>query len=395
MAVAFLFRQITKYKNYNPTVLSKKVRNFTPFSTPPAPHCAEPFRHPFQVRSISTPPETVAGFDEMVSGTQRKYYLLGGKGGVGKTSCAASLAVKFANHGHPTIVVSTDPAHSLSDSFDQDLTGGMLVPVQGQHSSLFALEINPEKTKEEFRSASQHIGGTGAKDFLDSMGLGMLSEQLEELKLGELLDTPPPGLDEAIAISKVMQFVESQEYSSFTRIVFDTAPTGHTLRLLSLPDFMDTSIGKIMKLKEKIASATSAIKSVFSKGEPKQIASNKLEQLREKMAKVRDLFRDTETTEFVIVTIPTAMAVSESSRLCASLKKEKVPVRKLIVNQVLPPSQSDCKFCAVKRKDQMRAFDMINKDQELSSLKMVEAPLSDVEIRGVPALKFMGDIIWR
>lgn len=192
-----------------------------------------------------------------------------------------------------------------------------------------------------------------------------------------------------------MQFVESQEYSSFTRIVFDTAPTGHTLRLLSLPDFMDTSIGKIMKLKEKIASATSAIKSVFSKGEPKQIASNKLEQLREKMAKVRDLFRDTETTEFVIVTIPTAMAVSESSRLCASLKKEKVPVRKLIVNQVLPPSQSDCKFCAVKRKDQMRAFDMINKDQELSSLKMVEAPLSDVEIRGVPALKFMGDIIWR
>lgn len=55
----------------------------------------------------------------MVSGTQRKYYMLGGKGGVGKTSCAASLAVKFANNGHPTIVVSTDPAHSLSDSFDQ------------------------------------------------------------------------------------------------------------------------------------------------------------------------------------------------------------------------------------------------------------------------------------
>lgn len=61
----------------------------------------------------------VAGFDEMVSSTQRKFYLLGGKGGVGKTSCAASLAVKLANHGHPTIVVSTDPAHSLSDSFDQ------------------------------------------------------------------------------------------------------------------------------------------------------------------------------------------------------------------------------------------------------------------------------------
>lgn len=71
------------------------------------------------VRSVCTPAEAVAGFDEMVAQTQRKYYMLGGKGGVGKTSCAASLAVKFANHGHPTIVVSTDPAHSLSDSFDQ------------------------------------------------------------------------------------------------------------------------------------------------------------------------------------------------------------------------------------------------------------------------------------
>lgn len=59
------------------------------------------------------------GFQEMTSGTRRKYYMLGGKGGVGKTSCAASLAVRFANNGHPTLVVSTDPAHSLSDSFAQ------------------------------------------------------------------------------------------------------------------------------------------------------------------------------------------------------------------------------------------------------------------------------------
>lgn len=72
------------------------------------------------VRSVGT--GTVSGFDEMVSGSQRKYYMLGGKGGVGKTSSAASLAVKFANHGHPTLVVSVDPAHSLSDSFDQVMT---------------------------------------------------------------------------------------------------------------------------------------------------------------------------------------------------------------------------------------------------------------------------------
>ncbi|KAH0927557.1 hypothetical protein HID58_019813 [Brassica napus] len=351
------------------------------------------------VKSVASPTETVSEFDEMVSGTKRKYYMLGGKGGVGKTSCAASLAVRFANNGHPTLVVSTDPAHSLSDSFAQDLTGGMLVPVEGPDSPLFALEINPEKAREEFRSASQMNGGTEVKDFMDGMGLGMLVEQLGELKLGELLDTPPPGLDEAIAISKVIQFLESPEYNMFTRIVFDTAPTGHTLRLLSLPDFLDASIGKILKLRQKITSATSAIKSVFGKedNQPDAVSrfAEKLERLRERMVKVRELFRDTESTEFVIVTIPTVMAVSESSRLSASLKKESVPVKRLVVNQILPPSSSDCKFCSIKRKDQMRALDMIREDSELSGLTLMEAPLVDMEIRGVPALRFLGDIIWK
>ncbi|XP_034205836.1 ATPase ARSA1-like isoform X2 [Prunus dulcis] len=326
----------------------------------------------FQVRSVAAPAEAVAGFDDMVSGTQRKYYLLGGKGGVGKTSCAASLAVKFANNGHPTLVVSTDPAHSLSDSFAQDLTGGTLVPVDGPEAPLFALEINPEKAREEFRNVNQQNGGTGVKDFMDGMGLGMLAEQLGELKLGELLDTPPPGLDEAIAISK-----------------------GHTLRLLSLPDFLDASIGKILKLKQKISSATSAIKSVFGQEQPQLGAADKLERLRERMIKVRELFRDTDSTEFVIVTIPTVMAVSESSRLHASLKKESVPVNRLIVNQILPPSASDCKFCSIKRKDQLRALDMIRSDTELAGLTLIQAPLVDMEIRGVPALRFLGDIIWK
>nr|KAJ0224137.1 hypothetical protein LSAT_V11C200088140 [Lactuca sativa] len=358
-----------------------------------------------KVKSAVAPVETTAEFDEMVSGTQRKYYMLGGKGGVGKTSCAASLAVKFANNGHPTLVVSTDPAHSLSDSFAQailclllfpiDLTGGTLVPVEGPLSPLFALEINPEKAREEFRDVSKKNGGTGVKDFMDGMGLGMLADQLGELKLGELLDTPPPGLDEAIAISKVIQFLESQEYNMFTRIVFDTAPTGHTLRLLSLPDFLDASIGKILKLRQKISSATSAIKNVFGQEETRQDASDKLEKLRERMVKVRELFRDTNSTEFVIVTIPTVMAINESSRLRASLTKENVPVKRLIVNQILPPSASDCKFCAMKRKDQTRAIDMIRSDPELSSLLLVQAPLVDVEIRGVPALQFLGDMIWK
>ncbi|KAJ4910964.1 Anion-transporting ATPase [Raphanus sativus] len=334
-------------------------------------------------------------FDEMVTANQRKYYLLGGKGGVGKTSCAASLAVKFASHGHPTIVVSTDPAHSLSDSFSQDLSGGVLKPVQGVDSPLLALEITPERMKEEIKR--QAGGDKSVKNMMDSMGLGMFAGELGDLNLEDMLNAASPGIDEIAAISKVLQFVESPEYSRFTRIVFDTAPTGHTLRLLSLPDFYDSSISKITKLKKKITAAASAFTSVFGKKKEiqEQGPSNELDQLKERMEKVRNVFRDVDTTEFVIVTIPTVMAINESSRLHASLRKENVPVHRLIVNQLLPPSESDCKFCSVRRKEQTRVLGLIEKDTELSGLKMIQSPLLDAEIRGVPALKFMGDLIWK
>ncbi|CAG7892141.1 unnamed protein product [Brassica rapa] len=358
----------------------------------------------FRERSLATLAEGGASrFDEMVSANQRKYYLLGGKGGVGKTSCAASLAVKFASHGHPTIVVSTDPAHSLSDSFSQDLSGGVLKPVQGVDSTLLALEITPERMKEEIKS--QAGGDKSVKNMMDSMGLGMFAGELGDLNLEDMLNAASPGIDEIAAISKarieiylqVLQFVESPEYSRFTRIVFDTAPTGHTLRLLSLPDFYDSSISKITKLKKKVTAAASAFTSVFGKKKEiqEQGPSNELDQLKERMEKVRNVFRDVDTTEFVIVTIPTVMAINESSRLHASLRKENVPVQRLIVNQLLPDSQSDCKFCSVRRKEQTRVLGLIQKDTELSGLKLIQSPLLDAEIRGVPALKFMGDLIWK
>ncbi|CAI5524899.1 unnamed protein product [Closterium sp. Naga37s-1] len=352
--------------------------------------------HPSRRGRVSVTASASSGFDEMVAGRTRKYYMVGGKGGVGKTSVSAALAVKFANEGHRTLVVSTDPAHSLSDSFAQDVSGGKPVAVEGTDLPLFAMEIDPEQAREEFRTATGKDGGKGVKDFMDSVGLGGWVDQLSELKLGELLDTPPPGLDEAVAIAKVVQFMQSPEYSDFTRIVFDTAPTGHTLRLLSLPDFLDASIGKILTLKNKISSATSAVKSLFGQEDGKpDTAVEKLEQLKERMVMVREIFRDQKATEFIIVTIPTIMAINESARLLKSLEVEGVPVKRLIVNQILPKSNTDCKFCNIKRKDQQRALDIVEADKELSHLRVIQSPLFDLEIRGVPALKFMGDLVWR
>ena len=383
-----------------------------------------------------------AGFDLMAAGKDRKYFLVGGKGGVGKTSCSSSLAVKFATAGHPTLLVSTDPAHSLSDSLAQDVTGGLPVAVDGTDGMLYAMEVDPDQAKEEFAAfARQNDVSSGAKDFMSSVGLGGLADQLGDLKLGELLDTPPPGLDEAIAIAKVVQFIKDEKYAKFTRIVFDTAPTGHTLRLLSLPDFLDASIGKIVRLRQKLTGMGDAVKGLFGVADEKQDeAVEKLEKLKAQLQEVKDLFRNEKTTEFVIVTIPTVLGISESGRLRAELEKEGVPVRRVVVNQIVQvtgegfkahvgeleekeeqlraqlegagveleafeamlearrratkDAQSAVTFCSVKAKDQRRAMEMLDEDPGLRSLQRIEAPLFDMEIRGVPALNFMGGQVW-
>ena len=210
--------------------------------------------------------------------------------------------------------------------------------------------------------------------------------------------------------------------------------------MLSLPDFLDASIGKIVRLRQKLTSATDAVKGIFGVGEDKQDdAVEKLEKLKAQVKEVRSLFRNKETTEFIIVTIPTVLGVSESGRLLQSLRDEDVPCTRLIVNQVLKVNVDDFKaaaaeardaqdvltarlsgddaeaaqkfvdanaralraaqaavnFCSIKEKDQSRALQMCDEDAGLRSLNRTEAPLFDMEIRGVPALKFFGDQVWR
>jgi arsenite-transporting ATPase len=213
--------------------------------------------------------------------------MLGGKGGVGKTSCSAALALRFAGQGHKTLIVSTDPAHSLSDSFDHDLSGGAPVrvasPVAGPDDGppLWGMQIDLEQSRQELRAAVDAGGGQGLNDFLDNLGLGMIANQLKDLSLGDLLNTPPPGVDEAIAIAKVVQLLQSPEYAQFDRVVFDTAPTGHTLRLLTLPDFLDKGLGKLVRLRAKLSGAAGAVKSLFTgKAQAEDPAVAKMNDLR-------------------------------------------------------------------------------------------------------------------
>lgn len=332
-------------------------------------------------------------FEQLAASTERKYVMISGKGGVGKTSLAASLAVKFAQAGHSTLVVSTDPAHSLSDSLDQDVSGGSPVLIEGTNLPLWAMEIDPDREKEKFRAYTSGAGKADMQNVADIFGLRGVIEQLADLKLGELLDTPPPGFDEAVAIAKVQQFVSKEEYARFTRIVFDTAPTGHTLRLLTVPDFVENSLGKIIRLRKKLTSASDTVKSLFGASTEQDGAVDKLEQLQIGIRQVKDLFHDPESTEFIIATIPTVLGINESGRLLRALRKEKILCKRIIVNQILGEDASHT-YLKMKMKDQERALHLLQTDPRLKNLKQLQGPYLDLEVRGIPALRYFGSQLW-
>lgn len=344
--------------------------------------------------TTEAPSSIESAFAELSRGTERKYIMVSGKGGVGKTSLSASLAVRLAAAGHTTLIVSTDPAHSLSDSLAQDVSGGKPVLLQGSDLPLWGMEVDPEEGKAEFAAFNkQNKTGEKAADFLKGFGLGVVADSLAELKLGELLDTPPPGLDEAVAISKVVQFVDSAEYARFSRIVFDTAPTGHTLRLLALPEFVDASLGKVIALRKKLGAAADAVRGLFGVADSQDDIISKLEGMRARVRTARDLFRDPSQTEFVIATVPTVLGINESARLAKTLRDEGIPCKRIVVNQLITESSGET-FLKLRLKDQAASLKLLAEDPALKGLQQVQAPLVDLEVRGVPALTYFGGALW-
>ena len=158
-------------------------------------------------------------------------------GGVGKTTTSCCLAVQLAKVRPSVLVVSTDPAHNLSDAFGQKF-GREPIKVNG-FDNLFCMEVDSSGEQEwEAIEAAQVAQGVQA-DGIES-GVGSIMKDLM---------TSVPGIDEAMAFAELMKMVQEMNYST---IVFDTAPTGHTLRLLSFPKTMESAIGKLLDLKVSV-----------------------------------------------------------------------------------------------------------------------------------------------
>ncbi|MFO8019453.1 MAG: TRC40/GET3/ArsA family transport-energizing ATPase [Promethearchaeia archaeon] len=313
--------------------------------------------------------------------------MFGGKGGVGKTSSAASAAIWAAEHGRKTIVISTDPAHSLGDSLGLELEPGDPSPMPNVEN-LTALEINPTAKMSEFGdiSAVNPVGSMEMGDMMENIMPGM-----EELK--HLNSLTPPGIDEALAFGKVLEFIETEH--EYDLIIFDTAPTGHTLRFLSLPETLSSWIGKIVKLRLKIGKFFGAIKNFFSKSEEEDENSLELlEKLNESIVKARKDLTNEDKNTFIIVMIPEEMAISETGRLINELVKYEIPSSNIVVNKLYKDPKELCDFCLARRRMQQRNLNKIKKifGDKLGK-NVIEVPLFKEEIREYPQLKEMAQYL--
>lgn len=319
-----------------------------------------------------------------------KFLFFGGKGGVGKTSLAAAASLHLARRqpSRRILVLSTDPAHSLSDSFGCEL-GDKARPIPG-FTNLEGMEIDAAKRFATFKERYKKLAEGAFDHFLEAGVDPSFDREIAE-EIGALL---PPGLEEIMALSEILDFEKagrfptdigggtSSRYRSvgdYGLYVFDTAPTGHLLRFLRMPGLIRQWIERALKLLLKYRKAAGSEKLVLE-----------MIGLSKKVKKIERLFSDPKQSECVAVTIPEAMPVLETERLLLELAKLKFPCRHVAVNMV--QGKNDCSFCSSRIRNQevhMRRIRVWNSGRAIATLPLWPRP-----VRGLKMLEEVSQVLF-
>ncbi|HKS29301.1 MAG TPA: ArsA family ATPase, partial [Pyrinomonadaceae bacterium] len=266
----------------------------------------------------------------------RRLLIFGGKGGVGKTTAASAAALALAEReGKARVLIfSTDPAHSLSDSFDEEI-GEMKRGLAG-FANLDGMEIDPaarfEELKARYRAWTDEL-------FASITGGSRWEIQFDREAMRELVALAPPGVDEIAALSAISDLLGKDGYAT---IVLDTAPTGHLVRFLELPEVVLSWVRAFLKLLLKYREVVRA-----------SGVAEELIALSKSIKRVSALLKDAELCEFVGVAIPERMSLEETIRLADSLEGLRVPMRRLLINGLVPEeAAASCDFCAARRRSQ-------------------------------------------
>lgn len=288
---------------------------------------------------------------------------VGGKGGVGKSTSAAAIAWKSAKEGNKTLLVSTDPAHNVGDIFNREI-GGKTIEIA---DNLYALEIDPEiETDNYIKGVKANIKGTVHTSMMEEV-----NRQLDTAKAS-------PGADEAALFDKLIHII-LEERKNFDKLVFDTAPTGHTIRLLTLPELMGVWIEGLLEKRRKTNENYTAL---LNDGQPREDPIYEvLRERQERFSKARDILLNEKETGFIFVLNPERLPILETKKALELLHKYHLHVKTLIINKVLP-EEADGEFLKERKKHEHKYLELIKETfpkQELIFIPLFSQDIISME----------------
>jgi arsenite-transporting ATPase len=294
--------------------------------------------------------------------------LFTGKGGVGKTTIAAATAVRAAEAGHRTLIMSTDPAHSLADSFDVPLESRAVQVAP----NLWAEQIDAqERLEDNWRDIQEYV-----VSFLNWAGVDAI--EAEELSV-------IPGLDEIFSLTDVKRYVDSDAYDV---LVIDCAPTAETLRLLSLPEVMNWYIERIFPVERRVVKT---IRPLLTKLTSMPIADDRIfdavERLHRNLDGVRRILTNEKVSSVRLVVNPEKMVIAEARRTYTYLSLFGYRVDAVVVNRIIPDTVTDPYFG--KWKD-IQLEHLATIKESFEPVPILQARLFDREMVGVANLAEMG-----
>lgn len=305
-----------------------------------------------------------------------RWIFVGGKGGVGKTTTSCSLAIQMAKHRKSVLLISTDPAHNLSDAFSQKF--GKDARLIDGFTNLSAMEIDPNGSINELINA----GGDEAQDAM--AGLGGMGGMMQDLAFSI------PGVDEAMSFAEVLKQVKSLSYEV---IIFDTAPTGHTLRFLQFPTVLEKALEKISQLSAQFGPMINTmLGGRLPTGQNLDDITAKMESLRATIAEVNQQFKNPDMTTFVCVCIAEFLSLYETERMIQELSSYSIDTHCIVVNQLLfPKKDQNCPQCSARRAMQKKYLDQI--EELYDEFNVVKMPLLTEEVRGVERLESFSQML--
>ena len=295
-----------------------------------------------------------------LSETGLRLLLFGGKGGVGKTTASAATALDLAIR-HPErslLLVSTDPAHSLGDSF----SGGAPPP------NLKVLELDAQAYLRAFQEKNRQR----------LMEIASRGTFLDEDDINHFLELSLPGMDELISFLEISCWVKDGAYDG---IIMDTAPTGHTLRLMGMPDL----IRKWLDALDTLLAKHRYMKKLFRGSYQRDDLDNFIEGLASSVQQMEKLLKDHQRCRFIPVMLAEAMSVEETMDLILELKRLGIGVEDVVVNRLYP--ESPCLLCRHIRARQLQELSRLSRKAVFSGLHLWGIPMYPQEVRGLESLR--------